>query len=101
MKHVEYKLPAEWICKEQQQHPGEENHKQIDIKLCREKQKTNMSYIRISVMWCLSVIRKHVCVHLTAQRLDGVLGFCTGIDLEARLLAEQADANGGFIVPLT
>ena len=51
MKHVEYKLPAEWICKEQQQHPGEENHKQIDIKLCREKQ-TNKHVIYQNIKSC-------------------------------------------------
>lgn len=38
---------------------------------------------------------------LTSKGFDGVLCFVSRVDLEARLLTEQADVNSGFVVPLT
>lgn len=55
----------------------------------------------MSVMYYLLMIRKLICPPLTAQRFDSVLSSFTGVDPEARLLAEQADVDCGFIVSFT
>lgn len=38
-------VPAEWTCKAKQQHAREEYQKQIDIKLCKDRQKKIKNYV--------------------------------------------------------